>query len=98
MSRSALLEHALDLFAQVSERQMELSTPAHLAVMQAFNVCAELATDRPVCGAPSTDPIKDLLRQTSEVLLELSRRTGEPGLYLRYFEACALLDLAARQS
>ena len=99
MSTNALQADALELLAQISERQKELSLPAHLAVMEAFNLCAEGAADQPVFSTPrSADPIQTMLHRASKVLLELAQVGGDLGSHLRCFDAHVLLEVAIRES
>ena len=87
----------IDLLAQICERQAELSTAAHLAVMEAFNSCVELTPAALIDGPCSADPIDTLLWRTTEALGQLSRTSEPPSLRVTYAAAQALVELATSE-
>ena len=86
--------NVIDLLAQICERQAELSTAAHLAVMEAYNSCVELTPAVLFEGPCPADPIDTLLWRTREALGQLSRTSEPPRLRVTYAAAQALVELA----
>jgi hypothetical protein len=86
--------NAIELLAELCERQAELSTAAHIAVMEAFNRCVEISPAPLVDGPGFLDPVESLLWRTAEALRQLSRATGTLGLYVTYATAQALVEQA----
>jgi hypothetical protein len=99
MTIEALERVALELLGQLCERQAELSDPAHVAVMEAFNACVDNAPAPPLFyGSSPDDSIGALLRRTSEALGVLAASEVQLGVHLRYAEARTLIDLAISES
>jgi hypothetical protein len=86
--------NAIDLLAQLCERQGELSTAAHVAVMEAFNSCVELTPAVLYDGPRSADSIAALLWRSARTLEQLSRTLEPPCLRVTYAAAQALVELA----
>jgi hypothetical protein len=85
--------NAMDLLAQLCERQGELSTAAHLAVKEAFNSCVEV-TSAVLSNEPGAGPIATLLWRSARALEQLSRTSEPPCLRVTYSAAQALVELA----
>jgi hypothetical protein len=90
-------EATLEVLARLCERQQELSVRAHLAVMEAFNRFAELATQPCLFRVnPDAGLISELLEQACFSLGALADGERDLTRCLLYAEVRQLVQVAAQ--
>lgn len=77
MRESTTYDEVYHLLVSLCERQEELSTAAHLRVMEAFNTFMEATYATPMVGPTVPGPLAELLQQSRVGLRELSDRAPD---------------------